>query len=397
MRVIRIFGAMVLALVGVMSVSAQTLPDANGFRLEPVAEGFTRALYVTHANDDSGRLFVVQQNGIIHTLTADGVRMPAPFLDLSAQISADALGTGYTERGLLGLAFHPNYAENGQFFVNYTENGNHATVLMRYTVSPTDSSTADPTTGEELMRISQPYANHNGGHIAFGPDGYLYMSVGDGGSAGDPLNSGQQPTTLLGSILRLDVDSAPDTDAGLAYAIPADNPFAGVDTGADEVWAYGLRNVWRFSFDPLNGDLYIGDVGQNVWEEINVQPDGIGGLNFGWKVMEASHPYTGEAAPAGSVLPVAEYRHENGHCSVTGGYVYRGETVPALDGAYLFGDFCSGQLWATVFGPSGWETAPLVDTPYTVSSFGTDGDGELYLVHYGTNRPDGVVYRFVAN
>lgn len=377
----------------VIPAQAQSQPDPNAVNLELVADGLPRALYVTHAGDESGRLFVVQQNGIIRVLDESGIPVPAPFMDVSAQISADALGNGYTERGLLGLAFHPEFAENGQFFINYTEAVSHQTVVMRYTVSADNPNQADMTSGEELLRISQPYANHNGGHIAFGQDGHLYISVGDGGSAGDPLDSGQQPTTLLGSILRIDVDSDPAD--GKAYAIPADNPFVGVDTGADEVWSYGLRNVWRFSFDSLNGDMYLADVGQNVWEEVNVQPAGIGGLNFGWKVMEASHPYTGAAAPEGSILPIAEYRHENGHCSITGGYVYRGEAIPELQGAYVFSDFCSGQLWTTVPTSDGWDTQLFFDTPYTVSSFGTDEAGELYLVHYGSNTAPGAIYRFV--
>ena len=362
-------------------------PDAAQFTLEPIASGFQRALYVTHAGDDSGRLFVVQQNGLIRTIAPDGTILDTPFLDLSENISPEALGNGYSERGLLGLAFHPDYAENGQFFVNFTEIGSHDSILARYTVSD-DPDLADVTSQTILMRVPQPFGNHNGGHIAFGPDDYLYISLGDGGSAGDPLNSGQQPDTLLGTILRVDVNS----DEG--YRIPPDNPFVGDATGADEVWAYGLRNVWRFSFDPLTGDMYLGDVGQNRWEEINVQAAGVGGVNYGWNVLEASSPSSGAPPPANAVAPVAEYQHINGHCSVTGGYLYRGEAVPTLQQAYIYGDFCSGQLWSMYRTPGGdWASSPLTDTPYTISSFGIDATGELYLVDYG-QRGDGTVYRF---
>jgi glucose/arabinose dehydrogenase len=237
--------------------------------------------------------------------------------------------------------------------------------------------------------VAQPFGNHNGGHLAFGPDGYLYISLGDGGSAGDPMENGQNPNTLLGTILRIDVDG------GDPYAIPADNPFANGGEGAPEVWAYGLRNVWRFSFDSLTGEMYMGDVGQNRWEEINVQPAGEGGQNYGWNVFEATHPYSGGAAPADAVMPVTEYQHINGHCSVTGGYVYRGENIPTLQGAYLYGDFCSGQIWSAYRDESDtWQAAPLVDTPYTISSFGQGEAGELYLVHFGDSNVPGQVLRF---
>jgi glucose/arabinose dehydrogenase len=389
-----------LLLLAVSVTTAQDLPqtrttppDPNGFALEPIADGFQRALYVTHAGDDSGRLFVVQQNGIIYVFQ-NGVTLETPFLNISGYVSEDALGTAYTERGLLGLAFHPDYAENGLLYINYTERGTHETVVASLSVMADNPNMADFDTRTELLRIPQPYGNHNGGHMAFGADGYLYISVGDGGSAGDPLNSGQNPNTLLGTILRIDVDM-PLFDN--AYGIPLDNPFVGLDTGLDEVWAYGLRNVWRFSFDPLTGDMFIGDVGQNRWEEINILSPTGGGANFGWNVFEASHPYSGAAAPADVVMPIAEYQHINGHCSVTGGYVYYGETVAALRNSYVYGDFCSGQMWATYRTPEGtWQTQLLQDTPYLISSFGMDEAGELYVVHYGDQRQSGQILKLVS-
>lgn len=370
-------------------LTRSTAPDASQFEVVQVATGFPRALHVTNAGDGTDRLFVVQQNGVIRVLDADRATLPQPFLDVSGVISADPLGNGYTERGLLGLAFHPNYAENGTFFINYTEVNSHDSIVARYQVSA-DANVADPASGVELLRVAQPFGNHNGGHIAFGPDGYLYISLGDGGSQGDPMNNGQQPATLLGSILRIDVDN------GAPYGIPADNPFADGVNGAPEVWAYGLRNVWRFSFDPLTGDMYMGDVGQNRWEEVNYQPAGVGGVNYGWNVFEASYPYSGAAAPANATPPIAEYQHVSGHCSVTAGHLYRGEAVPTLQRAFVYGDFCSGQLWTVYRDASGaWVDAPLTDTNYTISSFGLDEAGELYLVDYG-QAGAGSLYQFVA-
>ncbi|MEM6284172.1 MAG: PQQ-dependent sugar dehydrogenase, partial [Chloroflexota bacterium] len=351
-------------------------------------EGFTRALYVTHAGDGTDRLFMVQQNGIIYVME-NGTLLPTPFLDASGLISSDALGSGYTERGLLGLAFHPDYATNGQFFINYTELSSNDTIVARFTASGSDPNVANPESGDIIFRTAQPYANHNGGHIDFGPDGFLYISVGDGGSAGDPLNSGQQPDTLLGTLLRIDVDS------GLPYAIPESNPFVGSTFGAEEVWAYGLRNVWRFSFDRTTGDMYMGDVGQNRWEEVNYQPAGQGGQNYGWNIMEGTNPFSGAAIPADLTGPIAEYQHINGNCSVTGGYVYRGEAIPTLQGAYIYGDYCSGQVWAAYRDASGvWQSDLLIDTDFTISSFGEDESGELYMIHYGSSRIPAQVLRF---
>ena len=353
------------------------------YQLVPVASGFSRPLYVTHAGDGSGRLFVVEQSGAIRVIK-DGAALRQPFLDVSGLISRQALEDNYTERGLLGLAFHPNYAENGLFYINYTDLNGHS-VISRYTISADDPDRADATSAAPLLYVEQPYANHNGGHMAFGPDGYLYISLGDGGSGGDPLGSGQNLSTLLGKILRIDVDASD------GYAIPADNPFVEREGARPEIWAWGLRNVWRFSFDRATGDLYLADVGQNQWEEINFQPAGSpGGENYGWNAFEGTHVYSGQRAASDVVPPVLEYDHSVGRCSVTGGYVYRGERIPALQGVYLYGDWCSGTIWSAQRGARGlWQAVVSLESGRNISSFGEDEAGELYLVDYG-----GAVLRF---
>lgn len=364
-------------LTGVMGVHAQVPnpPNPAAFQATVLLNGLVRPLYLTHANDQSNRLFVVEQGGKVYVMGTDGAFNT--FMDVSNLISVDALNPNYTERGLLGLAFHPQFASNGAFFINYTEANTHDTIVARYLVSADDPNRADLTSAVELLRVAQPYPNHNGGHMAFGADGYLYISMGDGGSAGDPQNYAQQTSTLLGKILRLDVDAPP-------YAIPADNPFVNDPASKAEIWAYGVRNVWRFSFDRANGDLYLGDVGQNTYEEINYHAFGTpNGANYGWRIYEGLHYYTGGNDPANLVMPIAEYSHADGHCSVTGGYVYRGGNIPSLQGIYLFGDFCSGQIWTTYRDTSGaWQTSRLLDSPYTIASFGEDEAGELYIVDY---------------
>ena len=365
-------------------VTRDAPPDPTAFRLEEVAGGFRRPLYLTHAGDGSGRLFVVEQGGKIWILQ-DGERLDAPFLDVSGLVSPEALGAGYTERGLLGLAFHPDYAENGRFFVHYTDqNGN--TAVVEYAVSADDPNLADPGSARVIFQTDQPFGNHNGGQIEFGPDGDFYIALGDGGSAGDPLGNGQNRFSPLGKILRIDVDNAAG-DA--AYRIPEDNPFADGAEGLPEVWAYGLRNPWRFSFDRATGDLYIGDVGQGDWEEISFQAAGsAGGLNFGWNVVEGTHPFEGVAAPD-MTPPIVEYSHADG-CSVTGGYVYRGKAIPDLKGVYLYGDWCSGVLWGAYRDSAGaWQSVRLLETSRAISSFGEDEAGELYLVDH-----NGPVLRF---
>ncbi|MBZ0303982.1 MAG: PQQ-dependent sugar dehydrogenase [Anaerolineae bacterium] len=375
----RLFVLVFLSLTLALPAAAQDTPapDASQVQWTEYVTGLARPIYLTSAFDGSGRLFVLEQAGKIR-LIIDGVLQDTPFLDLSGLSSQDIL-SGYSERGLLGLAFHPNFAENGQFFIHYSDRSG-GTVIARYQVSADDPNLADPNSGEILFTHSQPYPNHNGGQIAFGPDGYLYIALGDGGSAGDPQNNAQNPSVLLGKILRIDVDN------GSPYAIPDDNPINTVNPNlAPEVWAWGLRNPYRFSFDQATGNLYIADVGQNQWEEINFQPAGSpGGQNYGWRVFEGNHPYSGEADPGGTVAPVAEYSHSNG-CSVTGGYVYRGDSLPAMQGVYLYGDWCSGNIWALY--PDAQATWQNVDfmsgTGMAISAFGQDEAGEMYVADYG--------------
>lgn len=363
-------------------------PDATQYVLEEVAGGFSSPLYVTHAGDKSGRMFVLEQTGRVWIMQ-DDVRLETPFIDLSGVASQDRLN-GYSERGLLGLAFHPEYAENGQFYVNYTD-ADGTTRIVNYSVSVDDPNLADMESARELMSIAQPYPNHNGGHMAFGPDGFLYISVGDGGSAGDPLEAGQNPSTLLGTILRIDVD---DFTEDRPYAIPEDNPFFTNPAIAPEVWAYGLRNAWRFSFDRATGDLYIADVGQQQTEEVNFQPaDSLGGENYGWDVFEGDVFYEGWQGiePIETVMPIATYNHNVG-CSITGGYTYRGELVEELTAAYLYSDYCSGRIWAAYRDEAGtWNSGMIMSAGGGVSSFGEDEAGELYALLYDA----GTLLRFV--
>jgi glucose/arabinose dehydrogenase len=358
-------------------------PDASAITLTPVASGYTRPLLVTNAGDGSNRLFIVEQTGKIWIVDA-GTPLDNPFLDVSGLISPDALNLGgYSERGLLGLAFSPDYENNGQFFINYTDlNGN--TVIARYRVSDEDPNVADPNSAVTILTQEQPYANHNGGNLAFGADGYLYIGFGDGGSGGDPENRAQNLSTWLGKILRIDVNN---TDL---YAVPEDNPFVGQASAAPEVWAYGLRNPWRFSFDAVTGDLYIADVGQNQYEEVNFQPgNSAGGENYGWPAYEATHPYNNEQL-ANTIMPVAEYPHSQG-VSISGGHVYRGAQIPSLQGVYLYADWGSGFIWWLYQDEAGaWQNGVLMSsTGHSVSAFGVDEQNELYLVDYS-----GAVYRF---
>lgn len=352
-----------------------TAPDANAVQFVTVSSGFNRPIFVTNAGDGTNRLFVMEQGGQVWILRDDIVQTPA-FLDVSDLLHADVHSGRYTERGLLGLAFHPNFAENGYFYINYNDLSG-ATVVARYAISAENPDVADPASAHIIFTLAQPYPNHNGGHMAFGLDGYLYISVGDGGSANDPQGNGQNRDTLLGTILRIDVN------AEEGYSIPEDNPFVNAD-GADEIWAYGLRNVWRFSFDRATGDLYSADVGQNQWEEVNFQPaDSPGGENYGWNVFEGLHTFSGAQAPADMVLPIAEYDHSAG-CSITGGYVYRGQALAdEMAGVYLFGDWCSGNVWAAYRDLNGgWRYSVFLRTSRQISSFGEDEAGELYLVDY---------------
>ncbi|MGD8751910.1 MAG: PQQ-dependent sugar dehydrogenase [Anaerolineales bacterium] len=351
--------------------SVPTFPDPEGYQWAPVASGLNKPVGMTHADDGSGRLFVIEQAGLIR-IVQNGELLPTPFLDIR-----DLVGSRGNEQGLLGLAFHPRFSENGYLFVNYTDN-NGDTVISRFRVS-SDGGQVNANTETRLLQVSQPYGNHNGGHVVFGPEGYLYTGLGDGGSGGDPQGNAQNLNTPLGKLLRIDVDG------GEPYAIPQDNPFTGGE-GSPEVWAVGLRNPWRFSFDRLTGDLYIGDVGQNQWEEINFWSiENPGGANFGWDFREGAHPYEG-SPPLGLDLidPVAEYDHSQG-CSVTGGVVYRG-SLPEWQGVYLYGDWCSGRVWGLLQDAAGgWQNELLFESGARISAFGEDEDGEVYLVDHGGN------------
>jgi len=355
--------------------------------LVEVTSGFSRPLAVAHTGEDA-RLFVVEQTGRIRIM-ADGAVLATPFLDVSQQISTGG------ERGLLSVAFHPDYASNGRFFINYTDRAGN-TVVSEFRVSD-DANVADADSERVLLTFEQPYANHNGGQLAFGADGYLYIGTGDGGAANDPLNAGQDLSTLLGKLLRIAIDNA-NPDSGTLYAIPADNPFVGQDLESNnarpEIWAYGLRNPWRFSFDRETGDLFIADVGQNAYEEINFQPaSSNGGENYGWRITEGAHCFQPAEGcdRSGVTMPIMEYSHLSGAGrSITGGYLYRGTAVSSLENAYVFGDFVSGNIWASTFNGQNWTTVQLFDTNYAIAAFGQDAAGELYLVDYNA----GTLYRF---
>ena len=366
-------------------ITRESAPAADQVRLTEIASGLWHPLYVTHAGDGSNRLFVVEKVGKIWVIEG-GEQQSQPFLDVSSLVTATAQKMKNSQ-GLLGLAFHPDYQTRGQFYINYTDRAGD-TVVSRYQVSPDNPNLVDVSSAQIIFRHAQPSLAHNGGHMAFGPDGYFYISLGDGQRRNDPLGFGQNTLMLLGSILRIDVDGG---GGGEPYAIPADNPFVGDVRGLDEIWAYGLRNVWRFSFDRQTGDLYLADVGQHEWEEVNFQPaDSRGGENYGWNVWEGNHLFAGSrvavnyAAPLAEsyVAPFAEYSHFLG-CSVTGGYVYRGAAIADLQGVYLFGDYCTGRVWASWRDSQlQWHTSEFLDTSLRISSFGEDERGELYIVDY---------------
>lgn len=341
---------------------------------------FQTPVAITHAGDGSGRLFITEQSGTIKIFSGTSVR-ERPFLDIRNLVLAGG------ERGLLSVAFHPDYARNGFFFVNYTDRPGGHTIVARYSASSGDPNVADPASRIQIIRIEQPFSNHNGGQLQFGPDGFLYIGMGDGGAGGDPGNRAQNLLELLGKMLRLDVDR------GLPYTIPADNPFLNRNDARHEIWASGLRNPWRFSFDRQTGDMFIGDVGQNAFEEISFQPaSSRGGENYGWRRMEGLHcfnPSTG-CNQEGLVLPIIEYPQTDGSCSVTGGYRYRGR-FSSLRGLYIYGDYCSGKIWGASQGSDGrWTTTLLLQTSLNISSFGEDESGELYVADLNGN-----VYRLV--
>jgi glucose/arabinose dehydrogenase len=353
--------------------------------LQALPFGFRQPLFITHAGDGSGRQFVVEKAGTIRVIKG-GQLLGTPFIDLSSKIRASG-----SEQGLLGLAFHPRYAENGRFFVGYTDNAGRNTV-ERYQVSA-DPDRGDLASGVTLLSIDDPAVNHNGGNVVFGPDGKLWVGTGDGGASGDRYQNGQNRQTLLGKMLRLDVDG------GEPYGIPADNPYVGDAAYRPEIWAMGMRNPWRYSFDRATGDLWIGDVGQNAYEEIDrVAAGSGGGLNFGWPIAEGRHCYPSGAQCDVSLYqqPVAEYGRDGG-CSVTGGYVYRGPAYPTLQGLYFFGDFCTGRIWSLDAQEGGaWRMTPQLQEAIQISSFGEDEAGELYVTTFTGDANAQRIYRIVA-
>ena len=376
---------------------AGTIP--NDLQLTQVVDGLSSPVAVKDPGDGSGRLFIVEQGGNIRIWNGSGL-LPTPFLSAS---NLTSLQTSGFEQGLLGLAFHPNFTSNGYVYVNYTRgSGAGETAVTRFQVSTGNSNVADPMSATDIVVIDQDFSNHNGGDIHFGPDGYLYIGMGDGGSGGDPNNRAQDLGELLGKMLRIDVDGSPapgDELCGLVqnYGIPESNPFVDSAGACDEIWAYGLRNPWRFSFDRSSGDLIIGDVGQNAWEEIDFQPAGsAGGENYGWRTMEGTHCFNPSSGcnTAGLVLPILEYSHGGGHCSVTGGYRYAISSIPGLQGTYFYADYCSNTIWmADETAPGVWSAQTWTDHGvWNITSFGEDATGNLYVVAAGP----GALYRIIS-
>jgi len=404
----RVWGALLLAAALSIGALAATTPRPAepsaaaaqpnySIALQLVAPGLSSPVDVTHAGDGSGRLFVVEQAGRIRVIK-QGTLLPQPYLDISALVSC------CSERGLLSVAFDPDYATNGTFYVDYTNTAGNTNV-ERYVVSNPAADVAGVIAATKILTVTQPESNHNGGQLQFGVnDNYLYVALGDGGGGGDlhgSIGNGQDPGTLLGKILRLNVRGVP------TYTIPAGNPYTQTAGYRPEIWALGLRNPWRFSFDRANGDLYIGDVGQNCWEEIDYQPAAGGGENYGWRVMEGFRPFdTGNfnnctqapITPAGLTLPVAAYGHDVGS-AVTGGYVYRGHSYPWLQGRYFYADSGSGRIWSLIqSSPGQWSVTPERGPGFRITSFGEDQAGELYVLDYGNPQTpgSGALYRLTS-
>lgn len=368
---------MTLAGCGAREAGSTVAPKATpSLTLTKIAGGFKHPTTITHAGDGSGRLFIVEQGGRIR-IVYNGQVLPVPFLDISQLVTRDG-----GEQGLLGLAFPPDFAKRREFYIDYTNKQGVGNTVIARVMTSGDPNQADPGSLAQLLTIKQPYANHNGGEIVFGPDKMLYIGMGDGGSGGDPKGNGQNRKSLLGKMLRIDVlgKQAP-------YGIPSGNPFG------NEIWAYGLRNPWRFSFDRANGDLYLADVGQDLVEEIDYHPAGKGaGANYGWRIMEGSRCFVHPGCnKAGLTMPVAEYRHGEGDCSVTGGYVYRG-SQKALQGVYFYGDFCSGRIWGLLHEGGAWKNQLYKESGLAISTFGEDEAGELYVADYGK----GDIYRIAT-
>lgn len=340
--------------------------------------GFNKPTNLVSPDDGSGRLFVTEQPGVIR-IVRDGAVLKPPALDIRSQVGSGG------ELGLLGLAFPADFAKKGYAYVYFTD-ASMASRIYRIKVSSTDPDMFDPSTMQLILTVAQPFANHKGGQLAFGADGYLYIGLGDGGGAGDPGNRAQSLTTLLGKILRIDTESTPDAPG---YRVPSDNPFAKRAGAKPEIWSYGLRNPWRFSFDAPTGDLWIGDVGQDQWEEIDRAADGgKGGLNFGWSLYEGDEVFKAKSKGPGFVWPAFAYTHRQG-ISVTGGYVYRGAAYPAMQGMYVFGDYGSGSIWTLTRKGTRWAEKLARKTFYKISTFGVDGSGELWVADYST----GVIHR----
>jgi uncharacterized protein (TIGR03437 family) len=361
----------------ILAVTALSGPGllAQEVRAVEAASGITAPTIIAHAGDGSGRLFLAEQAGRIRILQ-NGALLAQPFLDIRSRVACCG------ERGLLGLAFPPGYAQSGRFYVHYSDLAGD-TVIALYRVSP-DPNVADPASERILLSVDQPFANHNGGQLAFGPDGYLYIGLGDGGSAGDPQNNAQRLSTLLGKILRVDVEGEPGS-----VRIPPGNPFVSTSGARGEIWALGLRNPWRFSFDRELHDLWIGDVGQNQWEEIDFQPAASGGgENYGWRILEGTHCYNPatNCNTQGLTLPVHEYNHGAGACSVTGGHVYRGRRSPALRGTYIYGDYCNGMIWGLTRDGTQFANRLLLASGMLITTFGEDEAGEVYVADARAGR-----------
>ncbi|MBW3625142.1 MAG: PQQ-dependent sugar dehydrogenase [Armatimonadetes bacterium] len=367
-------GLLALALLSSTARAQTTMPQLF---LNEIVGGLNAPIFLTAPANDS-RLFIVERPGRIR-IFENGVLLPTPFLNITGK--TDTTGEG----GLLSFAFHPKYAENGHFYVNYTTPGARASRIERYTVSPTNPNVADPASARLILQIDQPFTNHNGGLNAFGPDGKLYIAMGDGGSANDPQNNAQNRANLLGDMLRIDVDN------GDPYAIPADNPFVGQAGIRPEIWAYGLRNPWRFAFDFTDNQLYIADVGQNEWEEIHIEPSTQGGQNYGWKIMEGQHCFSPASGcnQTGLTLPPVEYNHSEG-CSITGGYVYRGEKIPEIAGHYFYSDYCNGWIRSFKYANAAVTEKRQWSLPSVgnIVSFGEDAQKNLYVLSF-----NGRVYR----
>ena len=376
-----------------------------------IADGYKKPVFITSYPNNAKLLYIVEQAGLIKIIN-DGKKLSRPFFDINKRVvNPNRPGD---ERGLLGFAFHPNHTNNGKFYINYMDNDGN-TIISEF--STNSELRANHKSERIILKLKQPYGNHNGGDIQFGPDGYLYISIGDGGKAGDPLNAGQDLSSLFGKIIRIDIEQKP-------YGIPKSNPFFGQKDKREEIWAWGLRNVWRFSFDKQTGDKYLADVGQNKWEEVNFEPaSSKGGLNYGWRIMEANHCYDPkENCPTeGLIKPIIEYPNDANHpafafriieelsfsetdvegCSVTGGYVYRGQKIKSMQGQYIFGDYCSGNIWTlkvvngkAINFKNRTEEINIGGGEFTtyISSFGQDSDGEIYIIDY-----NGGIYKLIES